>query len=76
MSIYSYIKFEHRICLNNNLKKCHDLGYSRFSLNGANQINMSKLDKRLLKNATKFGDYLSIISVGNDVRRFILFKLF
>jgi hypothetical protein len=33
----------------------------------ANQINMSKLDKRLPNNATKFGDYLSIISVGNDV---------
>jgi hypothetical protein len=66
-------KFEHRICLNNNLKKCHDLGYSRFSLNGANQINMSKLDKRLPKNASKFGDYLSIISVVNDVRSFFLF---
>jgi hypothetical protein len=70
MSIYSYIKFEHRICLNNNLKKCHDLGYLSFSLNGTIQINMSKLDKRLPKNATKFGDHLSIISVGNDVRRF------
>jgi hypothetical protein len=63
----------HRICLNNNLKKCHDLGHLSFSLNGANQINMSKLDKRLPKNATKFGDHLSIISVGNDVRRFFLF---
>jgi hypothetical protein len=61
MSIYSHIKLEHRICLNNNLKKCHDLGHL------ANQINMSKLDKRLLKNATKFGDHLSIISVRNDV---------
>jgi hypothetical protein len=27
MSIYSHIKFEHRICLNNNLKKFHDLGW-------------------------------------------------
>jgi hypothetical protein len=69
MSIYSYIKFQHRICLNNNLRKCHDLGYLSFGLNGANQINMSKLDKRLPKNATKFGDHLSIISVGNNVRR-------
>jgi hypothetical protein len=34
---------------------------------------MSKLDKRLPKNATKFGDHLSIISVGNDVWRFFLF---
>jgi hypothetical protein len=67
MSIYSHIKLEHRICLNNNLKKCHDLGHLSFSLNGAYQINMSKLDKRLPKNATKFGDHLSIISVGNDV---------
>jgi hypothetical protein len=72
MSIYS-IKFEHRICLNNNLKKCHDLRHLSFSLNGANQINMSKLDNRLPKNATKFGDHLSIISVGNDVRRLFLF---
>jgi hypothetical protein len=70
MSIYSYIKFEHRICLNNNLKKCHDLGYSSLSLNGANQINMSKLDKRL----PKFSDHLSIISVGNGVRRFYIFR--
>jgi hypothetical protein len=52
------------MCLNNNLKKCHDLGHLSFSLNGAYQINMSKLDKRLPKNATKFGDHLSIISVG------------
>jgi hypothetical protein len=59
--------------LNNNLKKCHDLGYLSLSLNGANQINMSKLDKRLPKNATKFSDHLSIISVGNDVQRFFLF---
>jgi hypothetical protein len=73
MSIYSNIKFEHRICLNNYLKKCHDLGHLSFSLNGAYQINMSKLGKRLPKNATKFGDYLSIISVGNYVRRFFLF---
>jgi hypothetical protein len=36
---------------------------------------MSKLDKRLLKNATKFGDHLSIVSVGNDVRRFFLLFL-
>jgi hypothetical protein len=67
MSIYSHIKLEHRICSNNNLKKCHDLGHLSFSLDRANQINMSKLDKRLPKNATKFGDHLSIISVGNDV---------
>jgi hypothetical protein len=67
MSIFSNFKFEHRLCLNNYLKKCHDLGLLSFSLNGANQINMSKLDKRLPKNATKFGDHLSIISVGNDV---------
>jgi hypothetical protein len=73
MSIYSNIKFEHRICLNNTLKKCHDLGHLSFSLNGANQINMRKLDKRLPKNATKFADHLSIISVGNDVRSFFLF---
>jgi hypothetical protein len=33
---------------------------------------MSKLDKKLPKNATKFGDHLSIISVENDVRRFFL----
>jgi hypothetical protein len=52
------------------LKKCHGLGHLSLSLNGANQINMSKLDKRLPKNATKFGDHLSIISVGNDVRMF------
>jgi hypothetical protein len=31
---------------------------------------MSQLDKRLPKNATKFGDHLSIISVGNDVQGF------
>jgi hypothetical protein len=47
------------------LKKCHDLGHLSFSLNGDNQINMSKLDKRPPNNATKFGDHLSIISVGN-----------
>jgi hypothetical protein len=70
MSLYSIIKVEHRICLNINLKKCHDLGYLSFSLNGASQINISKLDERLHKNATKFGDHLSIISVGNDVQRF------
>jgi hypothetical protein len=34
---------------------------------------MSKLDKRLPKNATKFGGHLSIISVGNDVQRFFYF---
>jgi hypothetical protein len=73
MSIYSNIKFEHRICFNNNLKKCNDLGYLSLSLNRANQNNMSKLDKRLPKNATKFGDHLSIISVGNDVQKFFLF---
>jgi hypothetical protein len=51
-------------------------GVYKLSLNGANQINMSKLDKRLLKNATKFVDHLSIISVENDVRRcFLLFYL-
>jgi hypothetical protein len=55
MSIYSNIKFEHRICLNNNLKKCH----LSFSLNRANQINMSKLDKRLPKNATIPINYFS-----------------
>jgi hypothetical protein len=54
MPIYSNIKFEHTICLNNNLKKCHDLRQLSFSLNWANQINMSNLDyKRLPKNATK-----------------------
>jgi hypothetical protein len=42
-------------------------------MNQANQINMSKLDKRLPKNAIKFCGHLSIISVGNDVRRFFLF---
>jgi hypothetical protein len=41
----------------------------------ANQINMSKLDKRLPNNATKFGDHLSIISVGNDVYRIFYFWL-
>jgi hypothetical protein len=35
---------------------------------------MSKLDKRLPNNATKFGDHLSIISVGN-VQRFFYFWL-
>jgi hypothetical protein len=34
---------------------------------------MRKLDKRLPKSATKFGDHLSIISIGNDVQRFFLF---
>jgi hypothetical protein len=58
LSIVSIVKFEHRICFNNNLKKCHDLGHLSFSFNGANQIKMSKLDKRLLKNATKFCDHL------------------
>jgi hypothetical protein len=48
MSIYSHIKLEHRIRLNNNLKKCHDLGHLRFSLNGASQINMSKMIKDYL----------------------------
>jgi hypothetical protein len=61
MSIFPNIKFKDRICLNNNLKKCHDLGHLSFSLNGAYQINMSKLDKKQPKNATKF--HLSIISV-------------
>jgi hypothetical protein len=73
LSIFSTIKFEHSICLNNNLKKCNDLGHLSFSLNEANKINMSKLDKRLPKNATKFGDNLSIISIGNDVQRFFYF---
>jgi hypothetical protein len=40
------LNLKHRICLNNNLKKCHDLGYSSFSLNEANQMYMSKLDKK------------------------------
>jgi hypothetical protein len=56
------------------LKKCHDLGHLSFCLNSANQINMSKLDKRLTNNATKFGEHLSIISVGN-VQRFFYFWL-
>jgi hypothetical protein len=29
----------------------HEMGHLSFSLNGANQSNMSKLDKRLPKNA-------------------------
>jgi hypothetical protein len=57
----------------NSLKKCLDLRHLSFNLNGANEIYMSKLDKRLAKNATKFGDHLSIISIGNDVRRLFLF---
>jgi hypothetical protein len=73
MSIFSNIKFEQGICLNNNLKKCNDLGHLSLSLNGDYQIDMSKLDKSLPKNATKFGNHLSIISVGNDVRKFFLF---
>jgi hypothetical protein len=36
---------------------------------------MSKLDKRLPNDGTKFGDHLSIISVGNDVQRFFYFWL-
>jgi hypothetical protein len=54
LSIFSNSKFEHRISLNNNLKKYHELGHLSFSLNRVNQINMSKLDKRLKdeKNAT------------------------
>jgi hypothetical protein len=75
LSIFCNIKFEHRICLNNNLKKRHDLGHLSFSLNGAKQIIMSKLDKRLPKNDTKFGDHLSIISVGIDVQKFFNFWL-
>jgi hypothetical protein len=63
-----YVNIFYKICLNNNLRKCHDLRYLSFSFNGAYQINMSKLNKRLPKNATKFGDHLSIISVGNDVQ--------
>jgi hypothetical protein len=45
-------------------------GFSIFSvsgLKGANQIDMSKLDKRLPKNATKFGDHPSISSVEGDI---------
>jgi hypothetical protein len=44
-------------------------GYLSFSLNGANQINMSKLDKRdyLRMLQTKFGDLPSISSVEEDV---------
>jgi hypothetical protein len=53
------------------LKKRHDLGHLSFSLNRANKINMSKLDKRLPNNAIKFGDHLSIISLGNDVQKFL-----
>jgi hypothetical protein len=41
--------------------------YLSFSLNRANQINMSKFDKRLPKNATKFGDLPSISSVEIDI---------
>jgi hypothetical protein len=41
----------------------------------ADQIYMSKLYKRLHNNASKFGDHLSIISVGNDVQRFFYFWL-
>jgi hypothetical protein len=48
LSIISNIKFEHRICLHNTLKKCHDLGHLSLSLNGANQINMSNFDKKKL----------------------------
>jgi hypothetical protein len=51
------------------------MGHLSFSLNNANQINMSKLDKRLAKNATKFGDLLSSISEGNDVQRLFYFEL-
>jgi hypothetical protein len=50
-------------------------GAFKLSLNRANQINMSKLDTRLPKNATKFGDHLSIILVGNDVQMFFNFML-
>jgi hypothetical protein len=49
------------------------MGHLSFSLNGVNQINMSKLNKRLPKNATKFGNHLPIISEGNDVQMFFLF---
>jgi hypothetical protein len=45
--------------------------FSIFSLcgpyKGLIKINMSKLDKRLPKNATKFGDHPSISSVKVDV---------
>jgi hypothetical protein len=61
------------ICLNNNLSKSHYYGNLSFSLNGANEIDISKLDKRLPKNATKIGDHLSIISEGNDVQRLFYF---
>jgi hypothetical protein len=33
LSIFSNIKFEHRISLNYNVKKCHDLGHLSFSVN-------------------------------------------
>jgi hypothetical protein len=75
LPIFSKIKFEHRISLNNNLKKCNDLEHLSFSLNGANQINMSKLEDYLRMLQTKFGDHPSIISVENDVQRFFYFKL-
>jgi hypothetical protein len=51
----------------------HALGHFSVSLNKANQINMSKLDKRLPKNAKMFCDHPSIISVGNDVQSFFLY---
>jgi hypothetical protein len=52
-------------------------GALKVYLNGANQINMSKPDKRLPKNATKFVDHLSIISVGNSYsfKGFSIFSL-
>jgi hypothetical protein len=55
------------------LKRCHDFGHLSFSLNGANEINMRKLDKRLPKKATKFGDHLSTISVEDYVHRYFYF---
>jgi hypothetical protein len=54
-------------------KNAIDSGNIRFSLNGANQINLSKLDKRLPLNAKMFSDHLSIILVWNDVQRFFHF---
>jgi hypothetical protein len=37
------------------------------------QINISKFDKRLPKNATKYGDHPSISSVEKDVLRIFYF---
>jgi hypothetical protein len=53
--------------------KCHDLGHLSLSLNDPNQIIMSKLDKRLPNNATKFGDHLSIISDSMKYSKVFIF---